>query len=532
MIKIENPILKGFNPDPSICRVGDDYYIATSTFEWFPGVQIHHSKDLKNWKLISRPLNRLSQLNMLGNPDSGGIWAPCLTYCDNKFWLIYTDVKMLDGIWKDAHNYLVTCDTIDGEWSEPIYLNSKGFDPSLFHDDDGRKYLMHMVWDHRTNNHPFYGIMLQEYSTEENKLIGKAKTIFKGTDIKLVEAPHIYKKDGYYYLVVAEGGTQYEHAITVARSKDLWGEYEVHPSNPMLTSYNYPKNPLQKAGHGSFVQAQNGQWYVTHLVGRPLTERGYCPLGRETAIQEMVWNEGDWPYIKDGNEPKLTIEVEGIEEIPQSTNVVEYDDFNNEELNIHFQTLRVPLDESVMTLKERPGYLRLYGKSSLNSRFVQALVARRWQNFKFTAQTGLEFKPDTFQQTAGLVCYYNTENWMYLNLSYDEVVEKRVIDFIQCDNMKFTQPYVNEKIYVDDNIEQVHFKVDVNYSEMRFAYSFDKENWTYLDLILEADKLSDDYVVEHGNPGFFTGAFVGMCCQDMTGNRINADFDYFIYKEL
>lgn len=138
-MKIKNPILRGFNPDPSICRVGEDYYIAVSTFEWFPGVQIYHSKDLINWNLVARPLNRISQLDMKGNADSGGIWAPCLSYSDNKFWLIYTDVKVTKGIWKDCYNYLVTCETIDGEWSEPVKLNGSGFDPSLFHDKKWEK---------------------------------------------------------------------------------------------------------------------------------------------------------------------------------------------------------------------------------------------------------------------------------------------------------------------------------------------------------------------------------------------------------
>ena len=157
---IRNPILPGFNPDPCICRRGNDYYMAVSSFEWFPGIPIYHSKDLKNWNLKYRPLNRLSQLNMSGNPDSCGVWAPCLTYNDDMFWLIYTDVKSYSGIWKDTHNYLVTCDKIDGQWSEPIYLNSSGFDPSLFHDDDGKKYLVNMVWDYREDKHPFYGISI------------------------------------------------------------------------------------------------------------------------------------------------------------------------------------------------------------------------------------------------------------------------------------------------------------------------------------------------------------------------------------
>src|SRR5262245_44417084 len=170
--QIHNPILRGFNPDPSIVRVGDDYYIATSTFEWYPGVQIHHSRDLVNWRLITRPLRRAGQLDMRGDPDSCGIWAPCLSYADGKFWLIYTDVKRYGraaqagagggATMRDTHNYLVTCDTIDGEWSDPIFMNSSGFDPSLFHDDDGRKYFVNMLWDHRPGMNRFGGIVLQE----------------------------------------------------------------------------------------------------------------------------------------------------------------------------------------------------------------------------------------------------------------------------------------------------------------------------------------------------------------------------------
>nr|MCU0908226.1 family 43 glycosylhydrolase [Paracoccaceae bacterium] len=164
---IRNPILPGFNPDPSFCRVGEDYYIATSTFEWYPGVSLYHSRDLVRWRLVSRPLRRAAQLDMRGNPDSCGIWAPCLSWSDGRFWLVYTDVKRLDGAFKDAHNYIVTCPTIDGEWSDPWYVNSSGFDPSLFHDDDGRKWFVNQQWNHRgrgTGGNPkhasFDGILL------------------------------------------------------------------------------------------------------------------------------------------------------------------------------------------------------------------------------------------------------------------------------------------------------------------------------------------------------------------------------------
>jgi xylan 1,4-beta-xylosidase len=274
MAKIYNPILPGFNPDPSIVRVGDDYYIATSTFEWFPGVQIHHSKDLVHWRLLTHPLTRVSQLDLTGNVPSCGVWAPCLSYSDGLFYLVYTNTRIPSELitassnFKDCHNYLVTAKDITGPWSEPVYLNSSGFDPSLFHDDDGRKWLVNMLWDHRKEKNPFAGILLQEYNPKQKKLVGPVKNIFKGTALGLTEGPHLYKYNGYYYLLTAEGGTGYEHAVTMTRSKKIDGHYEVDPINPILTSRYNPELELQKAGHASIVQTQNKQWYMIHLCGR------------------------------------------------------------------------------------------------------------------------------------------------------------------------------------------------------------------------------------------------------------------------
>ena len=300
---IQNPILRGFNPDPSIVRAGDDYYIATSTFEWFPGVQIHHSRDLIHWRLLSRPLNRPSQLNMLGDPDSCGVWAPCLSYDGGLFYLIYTDVKRYGrtsqpgsvgaGL-RDMHNYLVTCPTIDGRWSDPVYLNSSGFDPSLFHDDDGRKYLVNMLWDHRPGKNRFGGIVLEEYSGAERELVGERHNIFTGTSIGFTEAPHLYKRNGYYYLIAAEGGTGWGHAVTMARSRELLGPYELHPHTYILTARNRPDAELQRAGHADLVETPDGTTYMVYLCGRPLPNRGRCPLGRETAIQKMVRGDDGW----------------------------------------------------------------------------------------------------------------------------------------------------------------------------------------------------------------------------------------------
>ncbi|WP_026584047.1 glycoside hydrolase family 43 protein [Bacillus sp. J33] len=533
MAIIRNPILTGFNPDPSICRAGEDYYIAVSTFEWFPGVGIYHSKDLKNWRLAARPLNRLSQLNMTGNPDSGGIWAPALSYRDGQFWLIYTDVKVVEGQWKDCRNYLAVCETIEGEWSDPIYLNSSGFDPSLFHDEDGKKYLVNMLWDHRVGHHNFYGIALQEYDVQQQKLIGKAEVIFKGTDVKLTEAPHLYKMNGYYYLLTAEGGTKYDHQATIARSKELRGPYEVHPENPLITSFPTPRNPLQKAGHASIVHTHTNEWFLVHLTGRPLSRegqalldpRGYCPLGRETAIQRLEW-KNDWPYVAGGNEPSLEIEGPDIEEVTWEPDFPEKDDFDSEKLNMHFQNLRIPLGEHIVSLKDQPGHLRLYGKDSLTSKFTQAFIARRWQHFSFTAETKVAFEPNTFQQSAGLVNYYNTENWTSCQITWNE--EKgRILELMACDNFAFSQPLKGKEIMIPEDIKYVFLRVNVNVHEYQYSYSFDGEGWTELPIVFQSHKLSDDYI---RGGGFFTGAFVGMQCQDTSGQNLYADFDYFIYK--
>ncbi|MFV0240395.1 MAG: glycoside hydrolase family 43 protein [Lacrimispora sphenoides] len=336
MKTIKNPILKGFNPDPSIIRVGDDYYIATSTFEWFPGVQIHHSKDLIHWKLIAHPLKRLTQLNMLGEDSSCGVWAPCLSYHNNKYYLVYSDVK---AHLYDVHNYLVTADEITGDWSEPIALHGLGFDASLFHDDDGRKWLVSMISDSRKGKSLFGGIVLQEYSEEQKKLIGSYTNIFKGTELGTTEGPHIYKRNGYYYLLTAVGGTGLRHAVTIARSRFIQGPYEVCPDNPILTARYAPENPLQKAGHADIVETQSGDWYMVHLCSRPIARKGRCILGRETAIQKIEWTEDGWIRLSGGgNQPFLEVAAPALPECEWS-GLPSRDDFNSEELNINFQTL-------------------------------------------------------------------------------------------------------------------------------------------------------------------------------------------------
>lgn len=525
-MKIKNPILPGFNPDPSIIRVDDDYYIATSTFEWFPGVQIHHSKDLINWKLVTRPLNRTSQLNMAGNPNSCGIWAPCLSFDNGTFYLIYTDVKTFKGIFKDAHNYLVTTNDICGEWSEPVYLNSSGFDPSLFHDDDGKKWLVNMIWDHRKNKHPFGGILLQEYSIEQKKLVGPIRNIFKGTEIQMVEGPHLYKRNGYYYLMTAEGGTVLRHTVTMARSKNIAGPYQVDPQNPVLTSYDNPTLELQRAGHASIVETQNGEFYMVHLCGRHLPARGRCIMGRETAIQKMKWTDDGWLRLEaGGHEPQVFVDAPDLPEHKWEEENIR-DNFDTDKLNIHFQFLRVDISD-LISLTERPGFLRLKGGESLSSFHKQALVARRQQSFFYTAETCLDFQPETFQQMAGLICLYDNNNFYYIHVTIDEELGK-CIDIMTCIAGEFDYP-LQKKIPVNHQ-GVIYLRADVDYDKLRFSYSKNGADWKRIGRVFDASTLSDEFD-EGGGDAHFTGAFVGLCCQDLSGMKKPADFDYFEYKE-
>ena len=428
MNHIKNPILKGFHPDPSILRVGDDYYIATSTFEWFPGVAVYHSRDLANWRFVTWPLSRVSQLDLRGVPSSCGIFAPCLSYADGIFYLVYTIVKT-EGAFQDTENYLVTATEITGEWSEPVYLNATGFDPSLFHDADGRKWLVNRDCDTRgyLPNAQRGGILLREYDPVRQCLIGEEHRIYRSTKIIGAEGPHLYRHGAYYYLMIAEGGTAFDHVVTVARSENLFGPYVCDPCTPMLSARGDARNPLQKAGHASLVETQSGAWYIAHLAARPLPNKGMCVLGRETALQKVMWTQDGWLRLAQGDfVPQLCVKAPNLPPHPFAPLPVR-DDFElRDAIGYPYQTLRVPLGENIATLKERPGFLRLYGRDSLHSKYTQALVARRQQAFCYTAETAMDYTPRSYHEAAGLICLYDTESFYYLYATRGEDGVKRV----------------------------------------------------------------------------------------------------------
>lgn len=520
---MKNPILPGFHPDASAVQVGEDYYIATSTFEWWPGIDIYHSRDLVHWQWCAAPITRPEQVpsGLPGNYNSGSLWAPHLSYAEGKFWLVYTDVKSSTAF-KDTLNYVITAPDIEGPWSDPVFVTASGFDPALFHDRNGKHYFLNMLFDWRLDRPGFAGTVIQEFDAQTMRLVGQRKHFYKGTDWGVCEGPHILQKDGWYYLLCAAGGTGYHHAATVARARTLDGPWENSPYHPLLTAWDAPENPLQKSGHACFLE-KDGRWYITHICARPLTQRGNCTLGRETVLQEIEWVDG-WPRLKNGTHwPDA--ELPSLPDGPADhSERVAFDG----PLPPSFKTLRQPLTAEVdYSLTARPGWLRLYGGQSLSSHHRQTLFARRWESFCFAAETKLDFAPQNFQQTAGLVLFYDTCNWMYAFVTWDEEKNTRILQILRCDNKDFS--YGSEAVPLADGEVTLEVTVERETAQFRFAQN---GAWQALGGPQPADHLSDDYIETRRGRCAFTGAMVSICAQDMDVHRSFADFAYFDYQEI
>lgn len=523
---IQNPVLRGFNPDPSMISVNQKYYIAVSSFEWMPGVRVYESSNLIDWSYCTDIIT--NQLDLRGRPHNCSVWAPQLSYCDGLFYLLYSDVRSTRRPFKDVHNYCITSTSIHGPWSEPIYLNSSGFDPSLYHDEDGRKWLLNALWDYRlSDNNKSSGIVMQEYDPQLQKLVGEPIKVFDPTQFKKTEAPHIYKRNGYYYLITAEGGTGSGHVVTVARSTSITGPYEVDPHNPMLTSYDVPEAELQCAGHASLVETPEGEWYMAHLCTRPI-EGKYAILGRETAIQKVYWDDEGWLRLTEGGEtghtPQLQVEVpQGYvitrNQLKQQVTIFE-DHFNGDKLRQEWNTLRIVPDERWCSLHERQGYLRIRAGESPQSLFDHHLLAIRQQDFEFQAKTTLEYEPDSFLQMAGLMLYLSDERYLYAYVSYDEQAGKTISVMSAIDD-KFETILCESKL---TDSEPIHLAVEVQGTKAQFKFGIGREaNWKPLGFSYDISFLS----------GGFTGNFVGIAVHDLNQFEGSyADFKYFHYQGL
>ncbi|EMM7003614.1 glycoside hydrolase family 43 protein [Clostridioides difficile] len=538
---IKNPILPGFNPDPCICRKGDDYYLVVSSFEWFPGIPVYHSKDLKNWELYTHILTDETKIDLKKLPSSKGIWAPCLTYCEEEdlFYIVYGIMNSMNARYFDVDNYLITSKDIKGEWSEPVYLHSSGFDASIFHDDDGKKWIASLDWETREGYEKPGVICLVEYCTKKKEIVGYTKRIWSGgTDRGCIEAPHITKRGDYYYIMCAEGGTGYGHSVTMGRAKNIWGPYEKDSMNPIVTSipgdfyerhdpdhlkpkYYNPESKLQKSGHGSYIETTSGEVYLVHLTSRPFVPELRCTLGRETAIQKMKWTKDNWLRMEDeSNLAKEYVSESKLEEHLVSS-IPSFDDFDSNELGLQYYAPRIsPL--SFADVKSRPGYVRIRGQESRTSLNKVSILARKLTSVYARITTKMEFYPEVHQHSAGLIMYYDNMNYINLRKYYSETLGQSALSIIHLENGEKTE-FLNTRIPIKDI--PIYLRLYIQGRKSYFEWSYDEKNYQRIGKVFDTTKFSDEYC----KYGEFTGTFIGLTCADRVKHKHYADFDFFEY---
>lgn len=542
MDKMKNPILPGFHSDPCICRKGEDYYIAVSSFEWFPGIPIYHSKDLKNWELYTHVITEESQADLKKLPSAKGIWAPCLTYCgeEDLFYVVYGIMNSMSARYFDVDNYVVTASNLNGPWSEPVYLHSSGFDASIYHGENGKKWIVSLEWETRADYEKPGAICMAEYSASEKRLIGYPKRIWSGgTDRGCIEGPHLTKHEDYYYIMCAEGGTGYGHSVTMGRAKDIWGPYEKDPENPIVTSapgsfyerhdpdhlkprYFNPNSVLQKSGHGSYVETQQGEVYLVHLCARPFVPELHCTLGRETAIQKMEWTSDGWLRLHGGgNLAKEEVEPSSLSE-HQVEKIPDFDDFDAPILGKQYYAPRIAR-ESFTNLTDRPGWLRMRGQESRTSLNKVSIIARKLTSVYAKVTAKMDFSPEIHQHSAGLILYYDNMNYVNLRKYYSEKLNSPAISIIHLENGIKTE-VADTRMAVSD--QPLYFRLTIQGRTSYFEWSYDGTRYQRIGTTFDTTKFSDEYC----QYGEFTGAFVGITCADRVFHQQYADFDFFQYE--
>lgn len=517
-MKIKNPILSGFYPDPSICAVGEDFYLVNSTFAYFPGVPIFHSKDLAHWEQIGNILDRKSQLPLNDCGHSAGIYAPTIRYYDGKFYMITTNVS-------GGGNFIVTAEKPEGPWSEPYYLGqeAQGIDPSLFFDEDGKCYYVGT----RSNSEgsKYYGdneIWLQELDLVSMKLTGSSQILWRGAFQNAVwaEGPHLYKVNGYYYLMIAEGGTGPNHGITIARSKALNGPYESNQNNPILTHRHLGKEyPIVYVGHGDLVEAYDGSWYIVMLASRPCG--GYTNMGRETFLAKVTWEDG-WPVIN----PFIGKLEDYVEVSLKEKKVIPQDPvyhFDGKKLPHAFVMLRNP-EPDMYSLEENTGYLRLYLRpEALRDKKSPSFIGLRQTHHNYQVNTKMEFGGIFDNESAGLAIIQSNEYHVRFEICQRE--GHRYVALVSC--IKGKDNIVAEsEIRKSDEKEAIFMKIVNQGQKADFYYKLEEE-WIILAKDMDIHFLSTEVA------GGFTGCVVGMYASS-NGKASNSfvDYPWFSYTEL
>ncbi|MBQ8821654.1 MAG: family 43 glycosylhydrolase [Lachnospiraceae bacterium] len=480
-----NPIMTGMHPDPSIVRVGEDYYMVNSSFIYFPCIPISHSKDLIHWEVIGHAITNPEWAHLQELEGGRGYWAPDISYYEGRFYITAT-YRLNDDGTVYRKQMVTSSDKPEGPYEEPVFLDEDGIDPSIFTDDDGRRYMI-------LNR----GARIFEISPDGKKQLSEAKLLYYGHQKRAPEGSHLLKKDGYYYLFQAEGGTGPGHRISVSRSKTLFGNYEPCPYNPIMRQMD-PKAGIQRAGHGKPLQTQNGEWFMVYLCGRQIAG-AYSMLGRETAMDPITWNSDGWPMVNHLQGPSV---LQKKPNLPEYIPAEALDDLEKGILSTAWVSPRAP-EENAYTFAE--GFLRILGsKKPLSTMYSRNILLRRQENFKFSFETELRVPALKEGQNLGITCYYDENTYLNLGVVYAQregyllMLEEHVGTKTMCN--------YSGVLSVKEG-EVISLKVDTDYLRRTFSYKTEggawKELWTQDNVYYLCDE-----GIRMGKR--FTGAMVGV----------------------
>ncbi|HEY7202582.1 MAG TPA: glycoside hydrolase family 43 protein [Candidatus Dormibacteraeota bacterium] len=516
MARFRNPILPGSHPDPSICRAGDDYYLVTSTFEYFPGLPVHHSRDLVHWRPIGHVLDRPSQLALDGVRASGGLYAPAIRHHEGTFYVTCTAIDT-----RPSGSFVVTATDPAGPWSEPAWLaGADGFDPSLFFDADGTAWYVACRPVRRPARPGQTEVWLRRLDLSRVALTGRRHVIWTGALANAVwaEGPHLYRVDGRYYLLCAEGGTEHDHAVTVARSDRVTGPYEGSTRNPVLTHRHLGRgHPVVGTGHADLVETPGGEWWAVLLAMRPYGGGYAYNLGRETFLAPVAWEDG-WPVFCPGvGQVPLELPGPALPDHPWPADPAR-DDFDTPALGPAWTVLRTPRDPA-WSLAERPGHLRLRLRPErLGDRAHVAFVGRRQQHASFAARAALDFAPARADECAGLVARRGDAHMGILVAGTAAGGRAaRAVRRVGGDEERLGE--------VELAAGPVHLAVEARGQDYALRVASPPGSWRTL------AALDGRFLTPSGAAGDFTGTYVGMYATS-NGRRSTtpADYDWFEYE--
>lgn len=515
-----NPIRRGMFPDPSIVRVGKDYYMVNSSFIFFPCIPISHSKDLIHWEIIGHAVTEPEWASLDELEGGRGYWAPDISYDNGKFYITAT-YRLNDTGTVYRKQIVVSSEKPEGPYSKPAIIDEDGIDPSIFH-EDGRHYML-------LNR----GARILELNADCTKQISEAELLYYGDQKRAPEGPHLLKKDGYYYLFLAEGGTGAGHRISVARSKTLMGNYEPCPYNPIMRQMDEGA-AIQRCGHGKPVCTQNGEWYMVYLCGRMIGD-GYSMLGRETALDPISWTADGWPVVNGLKGPSVLQKKPDLPEwLPKETASVSEDGIRSVAADAEqtmtaaagwdkkWMTPRVPEPEGILFL---PSGIRIKGsRFPLKDVAARNILLQRQTSFCFRVETGLFIPKLADGQEAGLTCYYDENTWVCLALCKADAY------YIQVKEHIGEKDILHEKYMLSDDCagKKITLKVKTEYLRRLFTFCVEGQEETAAAELPDVFYLCDEGI-RMGKR--FTGAMTGIYA--VAGEqKLYADFSHFIYQDI